>query len=90
MNYKQIKKLADQLGLEVENKLTWDVWDGWTIYIDAPEGKSFGGCQYHAWSWVLPDEDKKLTKSKVWDLVADDMKIEVLELGPCHCGHWNH
>ena len=76
MNYKQIQKLADQLGLEVENELTWDIWDGWTVVIDAPEGKSFGGCQYHGWSWVLPDEDKKLTKSKVWDLVANDMKME--------------
>ena len=88
MNYLQIKKLADQLGLEVENELTWDEWDGWTVFIDAPEGQSFGGCQYHASSWVFPDEDKKLTKPKVWDLVANDMKMEAKELGPCHCGHW--
>ena len=89
MNYAQIKKLADQLGLEVEkNDLTWDEWDGWTLFVDAPIGKSFG-CQHHAASFVFPDDEKKYTKTQVWDFVAEFMKSEATELSDCDCGHWD-
>jgi hypothetical protein len=87
MNYTQIKKLALELGLEVENDLRWEE-DEWTMFIDPKEGFSFQ-CQYHAASFVFADEDKKLSKSKVWEIVAEAMKYEAENLTPCDCGYWD-
>ena len=87
MNYKEIKKLANQLGLEVDNDLRFI--DGqWHIEICAPEGQSFGGCQYHAAvCWLTEDESD--SKSDLWYLVACRMKEEATELGECHCDFWS-
>jgi len=87
MNYRSIKKLADQLGLEVDNDLTF-IEGQWHIEICAPEGQSFGGCQYHAAvCWLTEDESDD--KRVLWYLVACRMKEEATELGDCHCGHWS-
>ena len=90
MTYKQIKKLADELGLEVDNDLRYDYLDGWTTEIMAPEGKSFQ-CQYHAAVVCLRDENNggvKLTKAQAWEAVADSMRGESQNLTDCDCGYW--
>ena len=87
MNYTQVKKLASELGLEVENDLKF-IYDKWHIEINAPQGKSFGGCQYHtAVFWLDADESEK--KTNLWFVVAKFMADEATELGNCHCGHWD-
>jgi hypothetical protein len=87
MNYTQVKKLASELGLEIENDLKF-IYDRWHIEINAPQGKSFGGCQYHtAVFWLNADESEK--KTNLWFVVAKFMADEATELGDCHCGHWD-
>lgn len=87
MNYRTIKRLARQLGVEVDNDLKF-IHDKWHIEINAPKGKSFGGCQYHtAVLWLCVDQSRK--KTDLWEAVACHMKHEAPELGECHCGFWS-
>ena len=87
MNYRTIKRLAKQLGVEVDNDLKF-IYDKWHIEINAPKGKSFGGCQYHtAVFWLDADQSEK--KTDLWVVVAHFMADEATELGQCHCDFWS-
>ena len=84
---KKIEKLEKELGLEID-ELWWSEMDyGWVCHIDAPEGWGFG-CQYHGTPFILNDPDRKLSKTKVWDLVEQYAREEATELCKCDCGFW--
>jgi len=88
MNYKQIKLLADELGLIVKNELRWDLGQ-WYVPIDLPEGKGFE-CQYHATQYVCDDLLHNFKKSEVWEWVAETMKFEAEIIQDCNCGFWKN
>ena len=84
---KKIEKLEKELGLEIE-ELWWSNFDlSWICHINAPEGWGFS-CQYHSTPFVWGDEYKELSKTKVWDLVAEYAREEATELCKCDCGFW--
>ena len=84
---KKIKKLQEELGLEIE-ELWWSDFDfGWICDINAPEGWGFL-CQYHSTSFFWLDPYCDLPKTKVWNLVAEYARDEATDLCKCDCGYW--
>tara|TARA_Y100001973_G_scaffold23749_1_gene35525 strand:- start:184 stop:462 length:279 start_codon:yes stop_codon:yes gene_type:complete len=88
MTFKQIQKLAEQLGVVVHDDFYWDS-GFWYCDIDAPKGKSFSGCDYHFTTFPWEDKEKTQSISTVRGEFAKYIKFEATEIGDCHCDHWN-
>ena len=93
MNYRGIKKLGLELGVEVSNDLEWDHVDlQWEVWYDAPLGKSFAGSHIHIDRYMDEGQEingewkPKLNKYEVWDMVATAMKGYSFDLGDCEQG----
>ena len=87
MNYRSIKKIADELNMIVENDLVW--FKGyWEVDIELKKGFGFE-CQFHSTQAIIPDPNKLMKKTKVWDLVASIMDHESDQVMPCDCGYWS-
>tara|TARA_S200002703_G_C3681438_1_gene209256 strand:- start:307 stop:615 length:309 start_codon:yes stop_codon:yes gene_type:complete len=87
MTYAQIKKLADQFGMIVEDDLEWFPSGVWEAVIELKEGFGFE-CQYHSTQAIISDPDHSMKKSDVWADVAETMKHEAELVQPCDCGYW--
>lgn len=97
MNIRTIQKLALEHGFEI-NEYYYDQYnEAWCVYFDAPRGKNFDG--NHAYLEWFQDEGTtddygrtkpSLSKTQLWDLVAENIKtcgytISDCEIG-CECG----
>ena len=93
MNIRTIQKLALEHGFEI-NEYYYDQYnEAWCVYFDAPRGKNFDG--NHTYLEWFPDEGTtddygktrpSLSKTQLWDLVAENIKTCGYRVGNCEIG----
>ena len=93
MNIRTIQKLALEHGFEI-NEYYYDQYnEAWCVYFDAPRGKNFDG--NHTYLEWFPDEGTtddygktrpSLSKTQLWDLVAENIKTCGYRVGDCEIG----